>query len=111
MNNVNPATTLITPDGIQLNELKEAAELTITTRNTTYHVTVVDPDTAQVRVRGGDFFPRDTLAQIAGSSLHSLIKPCGICVGYSIEFFVHGIRVRTSPVRDIRVLSGSRRAA
>ena len=103
-------TRVSTTDGIQLNELVQADVLSITTTNNTYHVTVIDPETAQVRVRGG-FFPSDTLAQIAGSSLNSSIKPLGIYVGYSIEFFVHAMRVRTSPVHVIRVLAESSRAA
>jgi hypothetical protein len=122
MNNVNPGkkpvaddrdqdTTFITTDGIQVNELEQDDVLSITTANNTYHVTVIDPETAQVRVRGGDFFRSDTIAQIAGSSLNSSIKPFGIYVGYSIEFFVHARRVRTSPVRVIRVLAESERAA
>ena len=122
MNNVNPGkkpvaddrdqdTTFITTDGIQVNELAQDDVLAITTANNTYHVTVIDPKTAQVRVRGGDFFRSDTIAQIAGSSLNSSIKPFGIYVGYSIEFFVYARRVRTSPVRVIRVLAESERAA
>ena len=98
-------------DGIQVNELAKDDVLSITTANNTYHVTVIDPDTAQVRVRGGNCFPTDTLAQISGSSLNSSIKPFGIYVGYSIEFFGHAMRVRTSPVRTIRVLTESARAA
>ena len=108
MNNVNPGKK---PDGIQVNELAQNDVLSITTTNNTYHVTVIDPETAQVRVRGGDCFRSDTLAQIAGSSLNSSIKPFGIYIGYSIEFFVHARRVRTSPVRVIRVLAESERAA
>ena len=122
MNNVNPGkkpvadhrdqdTRSTATDGIQVNELAQDDVLSITTTNNTYHVTVIDPETARVRVRGGDFFPSDTLAQIAGSSLNSSIKPFGIYVGYSIEFFVHAMRVKTSPVRVIRVLAESARAA
>ena len=92
-------------DGIQVNELAQNDVLSITTTNSTYHVTVIDPETAQVRVRGGDVFRSDTLAQIAGSSLNSSIKPFGIYIGYSIELFLLGRRVRTSPVRAIRVLA------
>jgi hypothetical protein len=98
-------------DGIQVNELAQGDVLAITTTNSTYHVTIIDPETAQVRVRGGSVFHSDTLAQIAGSSLNSSIKPFGLYVGYSIEFFVHALRVRTSPVRVIRVLAESARAA
>ena len=102
---------LTATDGIQVSELAQNDVLSITTTNNTYHVTVIDPETAQVRVRGGNVFRSDTLAQIAGSSLNSLIKPFGIYVGYSIEFFVAARRVRTSPVRVIRVLAESARAA
>ena len=98
-------------DGIQLNELAQNDVLLITTTNNTYHVTVIDPVTAKVRVRGGDVFRRDTLAQIAGSVLNSSIKPFGIYIGYAIEFFVYARRVRTSPVHVIRVLTESEKAA
>jgi hypothetical protein len=104
--------TFTAMDGIQVNQLAQDDVLEITTStNSTYHVTVIDPETAQVRVRGGSCFRSDTLAQIAGSSLNASIKPFGIFVGYSIEFFVHAMRVRTSPVRVIRVLAESARAA
>ena len=72
---------------------------------------VIDPETAQVRVRGGNYFRSDTLAYVSGSSSDSSIKPYGIYVGYAIEFSVNARRVRTSPVRDIRVLRESDRAA
>ena len=121
MNNVNPGkkpvvehdqnTRFTSMNGIQVNELAQDDVLMITTTNNTYHVTVIDPETAQVRVRGGNLFGSDTLAEIAGSSLNSSIKPFGIYIGYSIEFFVHAMRVRTSPVRIIRVLRQSERAA
>jgi len=117
MNNVNPGprdqdtTTFTSTDGVQVNELAHDAVLSIATTNSTYHVTIIDPETAQVRVRGGKCFPSDTLAQIAGCSSNSSIKPFGVCVGYSIEFFVQGMRVRTSPVRAIRVSTESAKAA
>ena len=98
-------------DGIQVNELAQNDVLSITTANYTYHVTVIDPETAQLRVRGGNYFRSDTLAYVSDSSSDSSIKPYGIYVGYSIEFSVNARRVRTSPVRDIRVLRESDRAA
>jgi len=98
-------------DGIQVNELAQNDVLSITTANNTYHVTVIDPETAQLRVRGGNYFRSDTLAYVSGSSSYSSIKPYGIYVVYSIEFSVNATRVRTSPVRDICVLMESVRAA
>ena len=122
MNNVSPGkkpaadqhdqdTTSTATDGIQVNELAQGDVLSITTANNTYLVTVIDPQTAQVRVRGGDVFRRDTLAKIGGSVLNSSIKPFGIYIGYSIEFFVCARRVRTSTVRVIRVLTESQKSA
>jgi len=122
MNNISPGkkpvadqhdqdTLSTATDGIQVNELAQGDVLSITTTNNTYLVTVIDPQTAQVRVRGGNVFRRDTLAQIGGSVLNSSIKPFGIYIGYSIEFFVHATRVRTSPVCVIRVLTESERVA
>ena len=96
---------------IQVTDLARGDELLVTTTNNTYFVTVIDPETAQVRVRGGDVFRSDTIAQIAGASLNSSLKPFGIYVGYRIEFFVDARRVRTSPVRAIRLLEKSEKAA
>jgi hypothetical protein len=98
-------------DGIQVNELVPHDVLSITTANNTYEVTVIDPESAQVMVRGGNYFRSNTLAHISGSSLNSSIKPFGIYVGYNIEFSVNARRVKTSAVRSIRVLREAERAA
>jgi hypothetical protein len=107
---LNPDTKSTGTDGIQLNELAPNAVLSITTTNHTYELTVIDPETGHVRVSGG-VFPEDTLAQIAGSSLDSSIKLLGIYLDHCMEFFVQGKRVRTSPIRAIRVSTESERAA
>ena len=94
MNNVNPGkkpvadhrdqdTRSTATDGIQVNELAQNDVLSITTTNNTYHVTVIDPETAKVRVRGGNFFPTDTLAQIAGSVFNSSIFSFAALTTYS----------------------------
>ena len=122
MNDVNPEkkpvadhrdqdTGSAVTNGIQVNELAQDDVLLIRTTNSTYHVTVINPETAQVRIRGGSFFPNDTIAQVGGSSLNSSIKPFGVYIGYSIDFFVYARCVRTSPVRGIRLLAQSERAA
>jgi hypothetical protein len=98
-------------DGIQVNELAEHDVLSITTVNNTYEMVVIHSETAQVMVRGGHYFPSDTLALVSGSSLNSSIKLHGIYVGYAIEFSVAGRRVKTSAVRNIRLLRESELAA
>ena len=98
-------------DGIQVDGLAQHDVLWITTANNTYKMTVIDPKTAQVMVRGGNCFRTDTLAHVSCCSLNSSIKPYGIYVGYAIEFFALTRLVKTSPVRSIRVLRESERAA
>jgi hypothetical protein len=119
MNNLNPEpsnvrdhdTRWTDTDGIQVNELAEHDMLSITTMNNTYEMVVIHPETAQVIVRGGHYFPSDTLAYVSGSSLNSSIKLHGIYVGYAIEFFLDGRRIKTSVVRNIRMLRESELAA
>ena|SRR5215510_2371957 len=98
-------------DGIQVNELAEHDMLSITTVNNTYEIAVIHPETAQVMVRGGHYFPSDKLAFVSGSSLNSSIKVHGIYAGYAMELSVDGRRIKTSVVRNIRMLRTSELAA
>src|SRR5262245_7047362 len=90
-------------DAIQVNELAEHDMLSITTANNTYEMVVINPETAQVIVRGGHYFPSDKLAYVSGSSLNSSIKVHGIYEGYAMELSVDGRRIKTSVVRTIRM--------
>jgi hypothetical protein len=98
-------------DGIQVNELAENDVLRVATENSTYEMVVVQPETAQVLVRGGRCFPNETLAEVSAASMGSSIKLCGIYVGYAIEFYADGRRVTTSAVRNIRFFRKSELAA
>ena len=115
MNNLNPEssnardhdTRWTETDGIQVEELAEHDLLSIRTANNEYEIVVIHPQTARVMVRGGHYFPDYTLAYLSGSSLNSH----GISVGYAIEFFIGSRRIKTSPVRNIRVSRDSELAA
>ena len=115
MNNLNPEssnardhdTRWTETDGIQVDELAEHDLLSVRTANNEYEIVVIHPQTAQVMVRGGHYFPGYTLAYLSGSSLNSH----GISVGCAIEFFIGSRRIKTSPVRNIRVLRDSELAA
>ncbi len=92
-------------NGIQVNELNELETLSIETMNHTYEVTVINPPTAEVLIRGGEFFPHRRLAHISGASLGgSFLKVHGIYVGFNLELMAAGRRIITSPVRAITVL-------
>jgi len=115
MNNLNPEssnardqdTRWTETDGIQVDELAEHDRLSIRTTNNEYEIVVIDPQTAQVMVRGGHYFPSYTLAYLSGSIANSH----GISVGHAIELFIDGKRIKTSTVRNIRVLRDSELAA
>ena len=91
-------------DGIQINELKQLDTLSIETMHHTYEMTIINPDTAEVLVRGGEFFPEATLAQVRGASLRSsFIKLHGIYIGFNLELSVSSKPLITSRVRSIRL--------
>jgi hypothetical protein len=92
-------------DGIQINELKELDKFSVETMHHMYEITVIDPHTGEVMIRGGECFPVATSAHVSGASLHfSFIKLRGIYVGLHIELSVNGRRIVTSRVRSIRHL-------
>ena len=98
-------------DEIQVDELAAHDVLSISTANSDYEIVVIHPETAQVLVRGGRYFLDYTPVHLSGSSSNSSIKLHGICVGYGIEFFIGSRRIKTSAVRNIRVLRESKLAA
>src|SRR5262245_16738470 len=69
-------------DGIQIQDLKELDCLLVETLHHTYEITVIDPNAAEVLIRGGEFFPERTVAFVAGASLGgSFLKTHGIYTG------------------------------
>jgi len=89
-------------DGIQIDQLRQLDKLSIETMHNTYELTVIDPNTAEVLIRGGEYFPEARSAYVSGASLRSsFIKLRGIYVGYNMELSVDGKLVITSRVRHI----------
>jgi len=89
-------------DGLQLASLHPLEALEVTTKNTVYEITVMDPLNGEVLVRGGKFFPVYTRVRLAGASLAgSFLKLLGIYVGFSIEFHTDDGPIVTTRVREI----------
>src|SRR5262249_8665452 len=83
--------------GVRVDELTSLDRLTVLTRHSKYEIVVVSPTTAEVLVRGGEFFPSFTPVRLAGSTLGgSFLKLRSIFVGFNIEFTVDGGAVVTS---------------
>ena len=92
-------------DGVQLGDLRALETLEVKTKNTVYEITVMDPRTGDVLVRGGRFFPMYTRVRLAGASLAgSFLKLLGIYVGFSIEFHTDEGPIVTTRVREIAIV-------
>ena len=89
-------------DGLQVDALQDLERLCVRTRNSTYEITVLSGTTAEVLVRGGQFFPEYTSARVAGSSLGgSFLKLHGIYLGFSMELQHNGQTIVTTAVQSI----------
>jgi hypothetical protein len=90
-------------DGLQVDVLQDLDRLCVRTRNSTYEITVLCGRTAEVLVRGGQFFPEYTSVRVAGSSLGgSFLKLHGIYLGFSMELQHDGRTIVTTEVQSIR---------
>ena len=90
--------------GVLLPQLGPFDQLIVSTRNSTYEIVVIEPQTATVMVRGGSFFPEFSRARVAGSSLGGgLLKLHGVYAGFQMEL-VAGERILTTCVRSVSVL-------
>jgi hypothetical protein len=89
-------------EGLQVPDLYPLAALEIRTKNTMYEITITDPPSGEVLVRGGKFFPVYTRARLAGASLSgSFLKLLGIYVGFSMELHTEEGAIVTTRVRGI----------
>ena len=88
--------------GVELNALSGLEQFAVRTKNTTYEITVLTPATGEVLVRGGQFFPEHTRAELAGCSLGgSFLKVRAIHPGFLMELMHSGQRIVTTRVRDV----------
>jgi hypothetical protein len=91
-------------DGLQIDQLDDLENLVVQTVNSTYEITVICGRTGEILVRGGQFFPEKTPAQLSGASFGgSFLKLRGVYAGLKMEFLHQGRRIVTSPVRSIGV--------
>lgn len=95
-------------DGLQLPSLHPLETIAVTTKNTVYEITLMNPCSGEVLVRGGSFFPIFTRVRLAGASLGgSFLKLLGIYVGFSMEIHTDAGPIVTTRVREIAVLKPS----
>jgi len=89
---------------VQIEQLEEMQKLVVQTRNSLYEITVVDRWSGEIVVRGGQFFPRATLARLAGATFGgSILKLRGIYIGLQMEIHSDGGPLLTTRVKRIAV--------
>jgi len=92
--------------GVDFSALNGLEQFAVRTRNTTYEITVLSPLTGDVLVRGGQFFPEHTRAQLAGCSMGgSFLKVRSIHPGFLMELLYDGQRIVTTRVREITTVA------
>jgi hypothetical protein len=90
--------------GINLRALTTLDSVEVRTRNSTYHITILNALESRVLVSGGAFFPTPSLATISGASLGgSMLKRGVILNGFQFEILTGRDRIVTTRVRDIQV--------
>jgi len=88
--------------GVHVDNLLALERLVVKTENSTYEIVILSPDTAQILVRGGAFFPVFTQARLAVSSLGgSFLKLRSVHVGFRLELGTERGFIITSPVRSV----------
>jgi hypothetical protein len=94
--------------GLHVSHVEPLTRIDLETRNSRYEITVVDPNRWKVVVRGGRFFPTETMAYLCGSGYGgTLLKVAWIGVGLCCELSAEGLRVVTSPVEDFRIVDSA----
>lgn len=90
--------------GVRVDQLFALDRLIVVTENSTYHLVVVAPATAEVLVRGGAFFPVYTPVRVAGSSLGgSFLKLKSVHAGFRLELSTGDGFIITSTVRTVAI--------
>jgi hypothetical protein len=86
-------------DGVQVDAVPPLQAVEVCTRNTTYHVLVIDGSRGEVVVTGGRFFPTATRARLNGSTMGgSLLKARGIYCGFRLELQIGSQVILTTRV-------------
>ncbi len=91
--------------GFELARLDSLTRLRVCTQNTSYTLTLMASNDAEVLIEGGRFFPTPARAIFCGSSYGgTLLKIGWIGRGMRMEVFHDGRRIVTSPVESVELL-------
>jgi hypothetical protein len=89
--------------GIDIDRLARGSELIVVTKNSTYHLTIVDPAARRVLIAGGAQFPVARMGSVEGAKRGPLTCVGHLQVGLSMELLAAGQPIVTSRVYSIAV--------
>lgn len=74
------------------------------TLNSKYRIMLLDPNTGQALVEGGQYLAEPSEAMLMGSAIPGAeVKSGAICVGWRLEMWANGKVFLTSPVQSVEV--------
>jgi len=96
---INPAL-----EGVSLMTLEACDMIHAQTRNSSYEIFLLDPESGRALVRGGKYFLEPEEVTVNGSTFGgSMLKVGWLGVGLRMEIYVNGQRIVTSPLQSLRV--------
>ena len=85
--------------------MEDMEKLEVRTGNSLYEIIIIDGQSGEILVRGGQYFPELTPARLTGATLGgSFCKMRGIYAGFRMEICANGQRTVTTPVESIGIL-------
>jgi hypothetical protein len=93
--------------GVAIDSLECGTRLLVRTRYSQYRLIVLNVESGDVLIEGGNLLHGETPARLNGATAGGCAMKLGwIGVGLRIELSVAGVRVTTSPVQSIEIENG-----
>lgn len=101
---LEPVQSGFTPsNSVALALLSAGTLITIQTRNTCYHMQVVEGSTGRVRITGGRLFPESTEVEVVGAADEEQVRVGWMVEGLQVELSTRRGPVLTSIVQSLSV--------
>jgi hypothetical protein len=89
-------------DGVDIRELQPGTTVVVETHDSSYRFVILF-DPSAVLVKGGRMFPDHTVVRLVGATVGGGTIKGWIAVGLRIEMLCGSARIRSSPVRSVKV--------
>jgi hypothetical protein len=91
-------------EGMDLRSLAPCSTLYVRTRQSSYRIFLIDPQTGYALIEGGRFFTEAAEAVVIGSvSIERVLKAGWIGPGFHLVLHAHGQSIVTSPIQSLQI--------